>query len=101
MSKKEKLSKLIGLRLAPVVALRLARHASERGEEPVDIIRRGLVAELDKLDAQIPDATRVELNKLADAGLSLAEVVQDSIDRKRAEDAQMEIPVVAAVGGGR
>lgn len=94
MSKKEKLSKPKGLRLTPTVAKRLATHSAERGEEEIDIIRRALITELDRLDSMIPDATHIRLNKLREAGLDFSQVVDDAIARKVIEDAQLKIPQI-------
>lgn len=102
MRKKEKLGAPWGIRLTPTMETRLAWHARERGEDEIEIIRRALGAELDRLDAIIPDATRAELNKLRDAGLDFEAVVADAVAKKRLEDAQLRLPEIAhPVGAGR
>ena len=95
MSKKEKLGAPWGIRLSPTMETRLHWHARERGEEEIDIIRRALGSELDRLDSMIPDATRVTLNKLRQAGLDFDQVVADAIAKKAVEDAQLRIPMTA------
>lgn len=96
MRTKEKLSKPKGLRLTPTVAKRLTTHSIERGEEEIDIIRRAVITELDRLDSLIPDATHIRLNKLREAGLDFPAVVDEAIARKAMEDAQLKMPQILA-----
>lgn len=104
MRNKEKLGDPWGIRLTPTMERRLTWHSRERGEEEIEIIRRAIGGELDRLDALIPDAVRAKLNQLRDAGLEFDGVVADALARKQVEDAQLKMPAVelaAGPGGGR
>jgi len=91
---KEKLSRKKLLSFTPTLGDRLDRIASMRGEDATEIIRRGVVTELDRIEALRPPldtVTTARLEKLR--ALSELHVdVEDMLDAalRRAGDAQLQ-----------
>lgn len=92
---KEKLSAPKLVDLPPTLRSRLNKAAANRNESANEIIRRGLVAELDRMDAELSIEARrmAKLNELAKAHGGDIDAVLDQLLRDHTDPA---LPLVHA-----